>query len=87
MKRVLKFLLRPIWRASGPLRRETDRRIELWFSRTIEPKARQYAAEFTPGIDGLLRELVRLQQHVDELQATIDAMTVVEATSERAKAG
>lgn len=87
MKRVLKFFLRPFWRISKPLRCEADRRIELWFSRALEPKARQYAAEFTPGVDGLLRELVRLQEQVDTLQATIDAMTAVEDVSERAKAG
>jgi len=87
MKRVLKLLLRPIWRASAPLRIEADRRIELWYTRAIEPKARRYAAEFTPGIDGLLRELVRLQEQVDALQATIDAMVVEDASTGRAKAG
>ena len=87
MKRVLKLLLRPIWRISAPLRSEADRRIELWFTRAIEPKARRYAAEFTPGIDGLLRELVRLQERVDELQAAVDALSVADASAGRAKAG
>lgn len=85
MKRVLKFVLRPAWRATASLRREADRRFEAWFTRAIEPKARQYAAEFTPGIDGLLREIVRLQEEVDSLQATIEALS---ANAEpRAKAG
>jgi hypothetical protein len=87
MKRLLKFFLLPIWRASGPIRVEADRRIESWFRRTMEPKARQYAAEFSPGIDGMLRELMRLQEQVDALQATIDAMRVGEDAPERAKAG
>ena len=88
MKRVLKAALRPIWRLAGPIRRPIARRIEDWFFLRVEPRARKLSGEIVPGLDGLLRELVRLQSELDRLQdALADARSGAPADAERARAG
>ena len=73
MKRLLKAILRPVWRLTGPIRRPIAGRIESWFFLRIEPRARKLSGEIVPGLDGLLRELERLQGQIDALHAALAA--------------
>jgi hypothetical protein len=87
MKKALKAVLRPFWRLSGPIRRPVARRIEDWFFLRVEPRARKLSGEIVPGLDGLLRELARLQSELDRLQdALADAHAEGPSVVERARA-
>lgn len=83
MKRLLLAPFKLLWRATAPARESSDARLNMWFYSRIAPRVKALAAESTPGLDALVRELVRLQHRVDELEAKLAAAGL----EERAKAG
>ncbi len=88
MKSVIKIALRPFWNLAAPIRRPIARKIEDWFFAQIEPRARKLSAEIVPGLDGLLREMERLQFEIDRLQnALVTSHLEASIDTERAKAG
>ena len=88
MKKAIKTVLRPFWTLSAPIRRPIARKIEDWFFARIEPRARKLSAEIVPGLDGLLREMERLQVEIDRLQnALVAVRSATSIDTERAKAG
>lgn len=86
MKRTVKAILRPLWRLAGPIRRPIAGRVESWFFGRIEPRVRRLSGEIVPGLDGLLRELERLQAQIDALHEAL-AAAHAEKAADRAKAG
>ena len=90
MKRHVKRMLRAGWNATFPLRRPLAVRLEA-FLRGCIPNA----PDPTIVLDHVVRELLRLQEQVDYLQATVEEMraereplTIVRsADRDRMKAG
>lgn len=58
-------------RLISPVLRAVDRRVHAWFLARILPKVRLRASEATPALEGLVREVARLQRRVDALEAAI----------------
>lgn len=87
MNKLVKAVLRLFWNASALVRRPIARKIDAWFFARIEPRARKLSSEIVPGLDGLLREMERLQTELDRLQnAIVSAKSITPADTERAKA-
>jgi hypothetical protein len=78
MKRVLKTLVRPLWRISAPARRPIIRKFDQHMMQLLQPLARP--VEHRPGapadlelvLNSVVRELCRLQVQVEVLQQQID---------------
>ena len=88
MMKLVKLAIMPFWKASAFIRRPLVRRIDDRFFSQIEPRARKLSAEVVPGLDGLLREMERLQTELDRLQnALASAQFVTPADTKQAKAG
>ena len=69
MKRHVKRMLRAGWNATFPLRRPLAVRLEV-FLRGCMP----HIPDSTIVLDHVVRELLRLQEQVDYLQATVEEM-------------
>ena len=82
MKRLALYPFRVVWRATARLREDLDVRLNVWFYQRIAPRVKVLATESSPGVEGLTRELARLQMRVDELEAVLESRM-----GETAKAG
>lgn len=88
MKKLIKVPFQILWKASARVRRPLLRRIDDRFFSCIEPRARKLSAEIVPGLDGLLREMERLQTELDRLQdALVSAQSLAPFNRDQAKAG
>lgn len=76
MKKLIKAALRPILRP-----------FDSWMFSRVAPRARSISGDIIPGLDGLLRELTRLQDRIDALESAIANRNAESRDSERAKAG
>jgi hypothetical protein len=75
MKRLCKKIARALWRASGPVSRPIIRRFDnhiLWLLSSFPTRA-DIPANLDLTLNSLVRELTRLQIHVEILQHQIDA--------------
>lgn len=80
MKRLVKRLLKPLWLATGPIRRPLSARLERFLRRCLTvdpfPLAVSEAMEEVPVLlDHVIRELVRLQDEVERLRSSVDEIT------------
>jgi len=69
MKRLVKRMLRAGWNATLPLRHPMITRSEAFLRRCVAENAAS-----TIVLDHVVRELVRVQDQLDALQATLDEM-------------
>ena len=76
MKKLIKAAFRPIFRP-----------LDSWMFSRVAPRAKSISGEIVPGLDGLLRELTRLQDRIDSLESAIAARRADGRDTERAKAG
>ncbi len=75
MKRVAKALLKPLWKATGPVRRPISARVERYLRRCLTvppPPPTDTLDEVVVALDFVVRELVRLQDDVDRLRSAIE---------------
>ena len=63
------------------------RLFESWFFSRVAPRARAISGDIVPGLDGLLRELTRLQDRIDTLEVVLAQQRVATQDAERARAG
>jgi hypothetical protein len=90
MKRLVKRVMRACWHATFPLRRPLILRAEAFLRRCLSDHG-----ESTIVLDHVVRELVRLQDQIDALQATLEEiraerepLTIVRSSDrDRMKAG
>ena len=75
MKRLLKGMLKAVWRWTFPLRRPFLRKLRLFFADCFQPAERLMADEANMLMNHVVRELVRLQRQVDALQASIEELS------------
>jgi len=76
MRKLIKAALRPILRP-----------LDSWMFSRVAPRSRSLSGDVVPGLDGLLRELTRLQDRIDALETAIAARRADGRDTERAKAG
>lgn len=79
MKRLVKRVLKALWRATAPLRRPFLRKIEGFLTRCLRPTEALLANEANVLMDHVVRELVRLQRQVEGLQQAIEDLTLATA--------
>ena len=60
---------------------------ESWFFSRVAPRARSISGDIVPGLDGLLRELTRLQDRIDGLELALAEQRSAKLDAERARAG
>jgi hypothetical protein len=73
MKHLLKRLLKAIWNLTSPARRPLTRKLEAMIARSMPASPACRVSEETGLLmDLLVRELVRLQKHVDQLHESIE---------------
>ena len=76
MKRLIKRTLRAIWELAGPIRRPIARRMEQFIARSVPDRhACHVSAETGLLMDLMVRELVRLQKQVDQVQQALEELT------------
>ena len=88
MKRRLKAILKAGWRATFPLRRPFTTRLEAFLRRCLSSQSDDRDVV----LDHVIRELVRLQDQVERLQESVDALShpvgwTVYDPGEKVKAG
>lgn len=72
MKPLVKKALKPVWRATAPLRRPFLLRVDAYLRRCLSVSV---PAEHTGVVlDHVVRELVRLQDQVEVLRLTIEEL-------------
>lgn len=89
MKRLMKQILRAIWRLTAPVRRPIVRKIEAMLRRCcVQPPAHpaqvhlvcKVSEEAGLLMDHMVRELVRLQSQVERLQHAVEDLTPASTT-------
>jgi len=71
MKRLVKRVLKAMWRTTEPLRRPVLSKAEQFLRRCLQPNEPGLLSETDVLMDHVVRELVRLQCQVEALQQTI----------------
>lgn len=71
MKRLVKRMLKAVWRRTEPLRRPILHKLVSFLRRALQPTESGLVTETDVLMDHVIRELVRLQYQVDALQQTI----------------
>src|SRR5947209_4293380 len=72
MKRLVKSVLKAMWRGTLPLRRPLLRKFEAYLARCLRPAERFVTDETNVLMDHVIRELVRLQRQVEALHEAIE---------------
>lgn len=85
MRRLLKSVLRAMWRSTLPFRRPFLRKVNDYLARSLHPTerllaehlgaSRALADETTILMDQIIRELVRVRRQVEELQQAVDELS------------
>jgi hypothetical protein len=71
MKRLVKRVLKAVWRSTEGLRRPILSRVERFLRHCLQPIDSSQLTETDVLMDHVVRELVRLQREVEALQHTI----------------
>jgi hypothetical protein len=71
MKRLVKRVLKAIWRGTVPLRRPILGKLDQFLRRCLDPSVRGVPNETDVLMDHVVRELVRLQRQVESLEQAI----------------
>jgi hypothetical protein len=79
MKRLVKHILKGLWRATSPLRRPILRKVEAFMTRSLRQSEALLAHETNVLMDHVVRELVRLQRQVEGLQQAVEDLTLLTA--------
>ena len=79
MKRLVKRVLKMLWKATSPLRRPILRKAEAFLTRCLRPTEALLAHETNVLMDHVVRELVRLQRQVEGLQQAVEDLTLLTA--------
>lgn len=76
MKRMVKRIARPLWRATSPVRRPIAARVEAFLRHclVVTPPPSDAAEEVVLMMDYVVREIVRLQDDVDGLRLAVEAI-------------
>ncbi len=85
MKRIVKDVFRLLWKATGPARRPVARRVNGYLrgvvaealAEQVPPLSRALRDDLLEGemhclLDGVIRELVRLQLHLEAIEAHVE---------------
>lgn len=79
MKRLVKTMLRTAWNWTRPMRRPFVNKFHRFLERSLEQSGRQLTDETNLLMNHVVRELVRLQRQVEELQETVERLADSEA--------
>jgi hypothetical protein len=85
MKRLVKTVVKALWRSTLPVRRPFLRKFEAYLARCLRPTERLLSDESNTLMEHVVRELVRLQRQVEYLQQSVDE--IAPARSDLAIAG
>ncbi len=86
MKRLVRRVLKVLWRSTEPVRRPILFKLENFLRRCLQPTDAALLNETDVLMDHVIRELVRLQCQVESLQQTIIELLPAPATAPEAPA-
>ena len=73
MKRLIKWPLKLMWKATGPVRRPIQRAFEVWIDRYVIMTSHAATEEANIGLDFAAAEMSRMQLQVRRIRESLEA--------------
>lgn len=73
MKRIIKWPIKMVWKAIGPIRRPLVRDFETWLDRYVVMTSHAAVEETNMGFDFAAAEMARMQSQVQAMRAAVES--------------